>query len=307
MQASVKKIMAVLVVCVIVIAPQVFAQTNLNQPLLDEADKFFQAKDWANAAKAYESITQKDPANFQAWNRLGSIYHSSSKYAKAVAAFEKALALNPNGPVVQYNLACAYARLNNNDRAIEVLNRLAPSGFFKPEQISADTDFAGLQNDPRFTEVLAQAQKASRPCTAAPEFRQFDFWIGEWDVVSTVGNQPAGKSSVQLILAECVIFENWTGALGVNGKSFNIYNPAEKKWRQTWVDDRGALTEYTGEYKDDRLEYLADGNGPNGQKQKLRMTFFKQGPDRVRQFGEVSTDDGKTWSTQYDLIYNRRK
>lgn len=307
MQRSAKKIMAGLVLCIIFITPQVFAQTNSNQALLDEANKFFQAKDWTNAAKAYEGITQKDPTNFQAWNRLGSIYHSSDKFEKAVAAFEKALALNPNGPVVQYNLACAYARLNNTDKAIAALFKLAPSGFFQPEQISADTDFAGLQNDPRFKEVLAQAQKASHPCTAAPEFRQFDFWIGEWDVVSNGSNQPAGKSSVQLMLGECVIFENWTGALGVSGKSFNIYNTAEKKWRQTWVDDRGSFTEYAGEFKDDRLEYLADSASPNGQAQKLRMTFFKQGPDRVRQFGEVSTDDGKTWSTQYDLIYNRRK
>jgi len=307
MQIPIRKLATLLTLCVIVIAPQTFAQNNANQAVLDEANKFFQAQDWANAAKAYEGVTQKEPANFLAWNRLGSAYHSAGKFDKAAAAFEKAVAINPNGPVVQYNLACAYARLNNKDRAIEVLNKLAPSGVFQPEQISADADFAGLQSDPRFKEVLAQVQKASRPCTTTPEFRQFDFWVGEWDVVANASNQPAGKSSVQLMLGECVIFENWTGALGVSGKSFNIYNTAEKQWRQTWVDDRGTFTEYAGEFKDDRLEYLAESAGANGQKQKLRMTFFKQGPDRVRQFGEVSTDEGKTWSTQYDLIYNRRK
>jgi len=307
MQAPIRKLATLLTFCVIVIAPQTFAQNNSNQATIDEANKFFQTQDWANAAKAYEGITKKNPANFQAWNRLGSSYHSSGKYDKAAAAYEKALAINPSGPVVQYNLACAYARMNNKDRAFDVLIKLAPSGFFQPEQISADADFAGLQSDPRFKEVLSQAQKASRPCAASPEFRQFDFWIGEWDVVSNAGGQPAGKSSVQLMLGDCVIFENWTGALGVNGKSFNIYNTAEKQWRQTWVDDRGTFTEYAGELKDDRLEYYAKSFGPNGQKQKLRMTFFKQGADRVRQLGEISTDEGKTWSTQYDLIYNRRK
>jgi tetratricopeptide (TPR) repeat protein len=238
---------------------------------------------------------------------LGTVYHSSGKYDKAAAAWEQAVAINANTTVVQYNLACAYARMNNKDKAIEVLNKIAPSGFFQPEQISADADFTGLQNDVRFKEVLAQAQKAARPCTAAPEFRQFDFWIGEWDVQSNGSGQTAGKSSVQLMLGDCVIFENWTGALGVNGKSFNVYNTAQKQWRQTWVDDRGTLTDYSGEFKGDRLEYYAESIGANGQKQKLRMTFFKQGADRVRQLGEVSTDEGKTWSTRYDLIYNRRK
>lgn len=302
-----KKIAALSILGLLVLASFGFTQNNPNQALLDEANKYFQAKDWANAAQAYESMTKKEPSNFQAWSRLGSVYHASGKYDQAAVALEKALSINANGPLVQYNLACAYARLNNKDKALEVLNKLAPSGVFQPEQISADADLAILQNDPRFKDVLAQAQKASRPCTAAPEFRQFDFWIGEWDVVSNASGQPAGKSSVQLILGECIIFENWSGALGVNGKSFNIYNATEKKWRQTWVDDRGTFTEYAGEYRDDRLEYYAASVGRNNQPQKLRMTFIKLGADRVRQLGEISSDDGKTWSTQYDLIYNRRK
>jgi len=230
MQITSKKFTVLLILCMMIIVPQVVAQNNSNQAMLDEANKFFQAQDWANAAKTYEGVAKKEPSNFQAWNRLGSIYHSSGKYDKAAAAFEKALAINSNGPVVQYNLACAYARLSHKDRAFEVLNKLAPSGFCQPEQITADADFAGWQNDPRFKEVLSQAQKASRPCTASPEFRQFDFWIGEWDVQSNGSGQPAGKSSVQLMLGECVIFENWTGALGVNGKSFNIYRPRQGRF-----------------------------------------------------------------------------
>jgi hypothetical protein len=38
-----------------------------------------------------------------------------------------------------------------------------------------------------------------------------------------------------------------------------------------------------------------------------KLTFFRLGPDRVRQLSEVSTDGGKTWTTNYDLIYTRRK
>ena len=56
--------------------------------------------------------------------------------------------------------------------------------------------------------TVAPAQPA---CTAA-EHRQFDFWIGEWDV--QVSGQPAGSNSVQLILSDCVIMENWSGAGG---------------------------------------------------------------------------------------------
>ncbi|MCG3118247.1 MAG: hypothetical protein ALAOOOJD_00410 [bacterium] len=305
MYKVVGKLIALL--CMVAIAQSAFAQISAAKTAAAEADKFFQAKDWPNAAKAYETITKKEPQNFLAWNRLGTAYHSAGQYNKAAAAWEQAVALNANANLVKYNLACAYARVNNKDKAFAVLNQVAASGFFQPEQISADADLAGLQDDPRFKAVLAEAQKNGRPCTVAPEYRQFDFWIGEWDVQSNGSGQPAGKSSVQLILGECIIFENWTGISGVNGKSFNLYNAVTKQWQQKWVDDRGTITDYAGGWKDDRMEFLASQLQPDGKTQLLRMTFFKLDPDRVRQFGELSTDEGKTWSTQYDLIYVRKK
>ncbi|MGH7599999.1 MAG: tetratricopeptide repeat protein, partial [bacterium] len=257
-------------------------------------------------AKAFENITKKEPANFQAWNQLGAALLSLGKYEKAAAAYEKAVALNNGNPIAQYNLACAYARMNGKDKAFEVLNKIVSTGFFQPEQISGDADLASLRNDPRFKELLSQAQKAARPCTASPEYRQFDFWLGEWDV-QTASGQPAGKSSVQLILGDCVVFENWTGTFGMNGKSFNIYNATRRQWQQTWVNDRGNITEYTGEFKNERMEFLIEPAGADGNKQLRRMTLFNLGPDCVRQFGEISTDGGKTWNVQFDLLYLRKK
>jgi len=38
-----------------------------------------------------------------------------------------------------------------------------------------------------------------------------------------------------------------------------------------------------------------------------RLTFFNLGTDKVRQFGEISKDNEKTWTTEYDLEYRRKK
>ena len=38
-----------------------------------------------------------------------------------------------------------------------------------------------------------------------------------------------------------------------------------------------------------------------------RMTFFNLGPDNVRQLGENSNDDGKTWAAVWDATYTRKK
>jgi hypothetical protein len=132
----------------------------------------------------------------------------------------------------------------------------------------------------------SNAQPPVKPCGAKPEYRQFDFWIGEWDVQA--GGRHAGANSVQLILGDCVIFENWTGARGMTGKSFNIYNAAKGKWQQTWVDSTGNVLELYGEFKDGAMRLAGEKPGQKGGKIMDRITFFPLEGGRVRQLWESS-------------------
>ena len=69
-----------------------------------------------------------------------------------------------------------------------------------------------------------------------PEYQQFKFWIGEWNVTTTKDGKQAGESKIELLDAGCVIFENWKGASGGAGHSLNVYDQADGKWHQTWID-----------------------------------------------------------------------
>lgn len=268
------------------------------------ADEFFQKQDWPNAVKAYQVITEKEPNNGFAWNRLATAHHSQGQYQQAVEALLKAEAIGHN-PIVMFNLACAYARLNNKDKAFEWLNQAVQRGFRQVTTIENDDDLVSLRTDARYKTLVESVRANAAPCTRIPEARQFDFWLGEWDV-KTTGGQMAGQSSIQLILGKCVILENWTGTGGVSGKSFNIFDASDRKWHQTWVDDQGTFTEYkNGEYKDGKLVYVAE-TYRNGQKALQRMTFFNLDPNRVRQFGETSNDGGQTWQVGFDLMYHRK-
>lgn len=142
-----------------------------------------------------------------------------------------------------------------------------------------------------------------KPCSS-PEFRQFDFWVGDWDV--TVGGKPAGTNSIQVILSDCVLLENWTGAKGGNGKSFNLFNAARGKWQQTWVDNSGNVLELFGGFKNGVMQ-LTGETVSNGQKALQRITWHPLEKDKVRQHWEQSQDDGKTWSTAFDGLYTRKK
>jgi len=136
--------------------------------------------------------------------------------------------------------------------------------------------------------------------------RQFDFWVGEWDVTVGAHGPPAGRSSVQKILEECVVFENWTGSGGGGGKSLNAFNRALGRWQQFWVDQFGTVTEYReSEWKGSSLVLTAP-TAPPDTSAWLRMTFTPVDANTVRQLGEGSSDGGKSWSMRYDLYYHRR-
>jgi len=157
--------------------------------------------------------------------------------------------------------------------------------------------------------ALLFAQKGKSPCTTNPVYRQFDFWIGNWDVFAKNGNK-AGDSRIELILDSCIVLENWMSASnGYAGKSFNTYNAASNQWQQTWVDNAGGTTEY--------LEGKLDGNkmvfqtkpfrSLNDTMAVRRLSFSHLSADNVRQHGEISKDNGVTWKTEYDLDYRRKK
>lgn len=280
------------------------AQNQTPSAAMQEASSLMQAQKWADAAKAFEEITKTEPANGQAWFQLGIARHSMGEYAKAVEAYLKVPAL-ANRPRVMYNLACSYSRLKDKDKAFEWLNKAVAAGFPPLNTLQTDDDLTLLREDARFKSVLDAAQRAATPCMFQAESRQFDFWIGEWNVM-TPQNQQAGTSSIQRIVGGCVIFENWTGTGGGDGKSFNFYDAGKKKWRQVWVGIGGNVVDFEGEYKDGAMRYTSVSTAANGQKTLGRMTFFNLG-DKVRQLWETSTDDGKTWTIAFDGTYVKKK
>src|SRR5438477_10131707 len=159
--------------------------------------------------------------------------------------------------------------------------------------------------------LSAEAQKT--PCTTDPVYRQFDFWIGEWDVYAKNGKK-AGDSKIDLILDSCIILENWKSAntsQGVYyaGKSFNTYNSTTKQWQQTWVDNVGGTTEFLeGRFENNKMIFLTKPFQFNKDTLAVRrLTFYNLAPDKIRQHGEISKDNGVSWTTEYDLEYRRRK
>ena len=140
---------------------------------------------------------------------------------------------------------------------------------------------------------------------AAPEYRQFDFWIGEWNVTDPRGNA-AGTSSVTREHDGCVLHEHWEGAKGGTGSSFNIFDSADKRWHQTWVDNGGTLLELAGSFVEGRMVLEGKGSGPKGEPLVNRIAWEKLPDGRVRQTWTVSSDGGASWTISFDGFYTKK-
>lgn len=151
------------------------------------------------------------------------------------------------------------------------------------------------------------ASNVQAPC-ASPEHRQFDFWLGDWNVFDYSGGTrgaPAGTNQITTELGGCVLQEHWTGSQGGHGMSFNTYQSNEKKWHQVWVDDGGTFLNLIGEFKGGAMVLSGEQPGA-GITDRITWKRVNNDPDQVRQFWQQSRDGGKTWSAVFDGLYVRK-
>ena len=138
------------------------------------------------------------------------------------------------------------------------------------------------------------------PC-AATEYHQLDFWVGHWDVYPTGKNKLVAHSLIESVYG-CGIRENWMPLSNQPGGSLSVYVPSEKHWEQFWIDSSGSRAFFTGGWDGKAMVITGKWGGP-----LVRMSYSKNDDGSVRQFGEQSTDDGKSWTPQFDFTYRPSK
>jgi hypothetical protein len=151
--------------------------------------------------------------------------------------------------------------------------------------------------------LRAETDAPAKPCSSPPH-RQFDFWLGTWNV--TQAGKIAGQNKIESILNGCAVMESWKGAGGVTGHSLNIYDATRDVWHQTWVDSSGSLLTLEGRFKNGAMVLEGVVVADKGVKSQQRITWTAPSADEVRQLWQSSTDGGKSWKTEFDGRYSRQ-
>jgi hypothetical protein len=152
------------------------------------------------------------------------------------------------------------------------------------------------------------AEDDDDPC-AAEEHRQFDFWLGDWEVRDPDGKL-VGHNRITRLWQGCALREEWEGASGHRGTSLNAWSAERGTWHQTWVDSSGLVLLLDGGLHAGVmvLEGMAPAmDDPARPMARHRVSWSRidGDPARVRQHWEISTDDGSSWRTLFDGRYSR--
>jgi hypothetical protein len=154
--------------------------------------------------------------------------------------------------------------------------------------------------------ALAQREPVDPPrnCTT-PEHRQFDFWIGQWDVYKTGTQERVARIEIEKLYGGCVLRESWKPFSLRSGGSFSSYDPDDGAWHMYWTDAQNARVAFRGGMSDGAMKLTGEWRnyeGP-GQHRMTRHVYYRGDGDTVRHRGEVSADGGISWAVEFDFTY----
>lgn len=146
--------------------------------------------------------------------------------------------------------------------------------------------------------VSADESSKATPCIA-PAYRQFDFWVGDWDVFEIDSQTKSAHVRVDRVLDGCVLREQYEDSTEHKGESFSIYDASRKVWHQSWVTNRGEMLIIEGALQHDEMVL----SGMDHAKSALVRATWKPIKEGVRETAMLSTDQGKTWKLWFDLLF----
>ena len=173
---------------------------NDAQGFVHYARMLFQQRKLPEAYSAFETAYKLDPKNLAATAGMGQARFTERKYADAEPLIASAIAGGFRSPMLYgqlaysqlalnkpedaiksyeaafqmgippgastrglayYNMACAYSRLKNNDKALEMLGKAIDEGYTVRNSFETDTDLDALRTDTRFKTLLERLPKGN--------------------------------------------------------------------------------------------------------------------------------------------------
>ncbi len=106
-----------------------------------------------------EGIIRRDPDYVDALQLLGDHYTQRGRFVEGLKVDERLARLEPQNPLVFYNLACSYSLTDEFDRAALALEKALILGYRDFTWLTKDPDLKKLRAQPVFAEIKAKIRQ----------------------------------------------------------------------------------------------------------------------------------------------------
>jgi len=106
-----------------------------------------------------EGIVRRDPKYVDALQLLGDHYTARGQFADGLKVDRHLSRLEPENPLVFYNLACSYSLTGHIDRAASALEKAIKLGYSDFKWMSEDPDLSKLRKHELFKRIQAKIGK----------------------------------------------------------------------------------------------------------------------------------------------------
>lgn len=111
----------------------------------------------------YENILKQTPNFIEALSAIGDLYTRAGHWQKGLDVDLKLAALRPDDAIIQYNLACSYALLNQTRQALNALVKAIELGYDDFAYLKSDGDLENLLKDEHVQHYIKEQEKKKKP------------------------------------------------------------------------------------------------------------------------------------------------
>ena len=106
-----------------------------------------------------EGIIRRDPNYVDALQILGDHYTQRGRFVEGLKVDERLARLEPQNPLVFYNLACSYSLTDEFDRAALALEKALLLGYRDFTWLTKDPDLKKLRSQPVYDDIKAKIRQ----------------------------------------------------------------------------------------------------------------------------------------------------
>lgn len=284
------------------------ASTNVLAQALPAADPgtlAFEQGRWEDVITEYRAILAASPEDRMSWLRIAQAERELGRHEAALATLDEARRASAPEAMVELERARNFLALDQRDEALDALEAADHLGLRARELLEESPEFDSIRSDERFELVELSVRARVLPCESSTAAKQFDFWLGRWEVRQPNGTL-VGYDTITKRDGGCTLHEQWDGYAGASGTSLSFYLPSREQWRQVWVGSGATMIDMTGSLIDGemRMEGTIEYMEPN-RVAAFRGTWAVAADGRVRQRLEEFDIATGAWVLWFDGLFRR--